>query len=85
MARTRRTYTREFKLAAVQLITHQGRSVAEAARSLGIGENLLRKWKHDLDAQATRPSRGRDSFLPSRRKCAGSAPRTSGCRWSATF
>jgi transposase len=52
MAKARRTYTREFKVAAVQLITQQGRSVAEAARSLDIGENLLRKWKHELDTQA---------------------------------
>jgi transposase len=50
MARARRTYTRDFKLAAVKLITVQGYSVAEAARSLGIGENLLRNWKSKLDA-----------------------------------
>jgi transposase len=57
----RRTYTREFKISAVQLITEQGRSVAEAARSLGIGENLLRKWKHDLEADAAQafPGHGR--------------------------
>ena len=41
----RRTYTREFKVAAVKLVTEQGYSVAEAARSLGIGENLLRQGK----------------------------------------
>lgn len=50
MARIRRTYTRDFKLAAVKLITVQGYSVAEAASSLGIGENLLRNWKSQLEA-----------------------------------
>jgi transposase len=50
MARARRTYTRDFKLAAVKLITVQGYSVAEAARSLGVGENLLRNWKAKLEA-----------------------------------
>jgi transposase len=45
MTKKRRTYTGEFKAEAVKLITEQGRSVAEAARSLGIGENLLRTWK----------------------------------------
>jgi transposase len=45
MARQRRTYTREFKLEAVKLITEKGYSVAEAARSLDIGETLLRSWK----------------------------------------
>ena len=42
MARTRRTYTPEFKAEAVKLVTEQGYSVAEAARSLGICDNLLR-------------------------------------------
>src|SRR4051812_41244261 len=55
MARQRRTYTREFKIEAVKLVTEKGQSVAEAARSLGIGETLLRSWKiafQDLGAQA---------------------------------
>src|SRR3954453_14676197 len=45
MARQRRNYTREFKVEAVKLVTEKGYSLAEAARSLGIGENLLRNWK----------------------------------------
>ena len=44
MAKKRRTYTPEFKAEAVKLVTEQGRSVAEAARSLGIREILLRNW-----------------------------------------
>src|SRR6476659_7020739 len=44
----RRTYTREFKAEAVKLVTEPGRSFAEAARSLGLGENLLRNWKRAL-------------------------------------
>jgi len=51
MARTRRNYTREFKIEAVNLVTQKGYSVAEAARSLGIGENLLRSWKRTFDQQ----------------------------------
>jgi transposase len=50
MARTRRTYTPEFKAEAVRLITEQGYSVAEAARSLGLHENLIRSWKRALEA-----------------------------------
>ena len=41
----RKSYTREFKLEALRMITDQGLSIAEAARRLGIGENLLRNWK----------------------------------------
>ena len=51
MARTRRTYTPEFKAEAVTPVTEQGYSVAEAARSLGLSENLLRNWKRALEAQ----------------------------------
>jgi transposase len=51
MAKVRRTYTREFKVEAVKLVTEQGYSVAEAARSLGVHETLLRSWKQALQAQ----------------------------------
>src|SRR6476469_9974334 len=45
MARPRSTYTAEFKLAAVRMITDQKLSVAETARRLDVGENLLREWR----------------------------------------
>ena len=51
MARHRRSYTREFKVEAVKLVTEKGCSVAEAARSLGIGETLLRTWKLVFEKQ----------------------------------
>lgn len=51
MAKVRRTYTREFKVEAVKLVTDQGYSVAEAARSLGVHATLLRSWKQALQAQ----------------------------------
>ena len=64
MARARRTYTRDFKLAAVKLITVQGYSVAEAARSLGIGENLLRNWKQKLEAAGDQAFPGHGHLPP---------------------
>src|SRR5260370_35094830 len=51
MARTRRTYTPEFKAEAVKLVTERGCSLAEAARSLGLRDNLIRNWKQALEAQ----------------------------------
>src|SRR3954447_10551784 len=51
MARARRTYTPEFKAEAVRLVTEQGYSVAEAARSLGLRENLIRNWKQAVRDQ----------------------------------
>ena len=49
MARQRRSYTGEFKVEAVKLVTEKGYSVAEAARSLDIGETLLRSWKQAFE------------------------------------
>jgi transposase len=51
MGKLRRTFTREFKVEAVKLVTEQGRSFSEAAANLGIAESLLRKWKKDLDTE----------------------------------
>ena len=49
MARERRRFTHEFKVEAVKLVTEKGYSVAEAARSLDIGQTLLRSWKIAFD------------------------------------
>ena len=61
MARQRRTYTSEFKVEAVKLVSEKGYSVAEAARSLDIGETLLRSWKVAFQAEGEQafPGNGR--------------------------
>jgi transposase len=57
----RKTYTREFKLQALRLLTDQGLSVAEVARRLGVGENCLRNWRQAAQEQgeAAFPGQGR--------------------------
>ena len=63
MARRRRNYTRAFKkVEAVKLVTQKGYSVAEAARSLGIGENLLRNWKQALEQQGEQAFPGKGNL-----------------------
>jgi transposase len=64
MARTRRTYTPEFKTEAVKLVTEQGYSVAEAARSLGLSDNLLRNWKQALEAKGKQAFHGQGKLSP---------------------
>src|SRR5438445_4850386 len=64
MAKKRRTYTPEFKAEAVKLVTERGYSVAEAARSLGVHETLLRSWKHALGAQGDQAFPGRGKLPP---------------------
>ena len=44
----RRSFTREFKLEAVRLLTEGNRPTTEIARELGINVNLLYKWKRQL-------------------------------------
>jgi len=51
--RTRRKYTEDFKREAVALVTEQGYKASEAARSLDIGANLLRRWKREFEEEAS--------------------------------
>ncbi|HRE33272.1 MAG TPA: transposase [Candidatus Berkiella sp.] len=44
MGRTRRKFTKEFKVEAVKLVTIHGYSVEEAAKNLGVGKSSLCKW-----------------------------------------
>src|SRR6516164_2454662 len=57
----RRTYTREFKLQALRMLTDQGLSVAEVARRLGVGENCRRNWRQAArdQGEAAFPGQGR--------------------------
>lgn len=49
----RRNYTEDFKRDAVTLVTDHGYKVSEAARSLGIGDSLLRRWRQQFDQEAS--------------------------------
>ena len=51
MAKQRRNFTREFKVEAVRRIADEGKSLAEVARELGLGESLLRSWKTALASE----------------------------------
>jgi len=42
--RTRRSFSPEFKRDAVALVLDEGRTIADVARSLGIGETNLGNW-----------------------------------------
>ena len=47
--RAYKTYTKEFKEEAVALVIEQGYSVPQAAKSLGISDNLIYAWKTKLE------------------------------------
>ena len=48
MARLRRSFNADFKREAANLVLKEGYSVAEAGRSLDIGETALRRWIDQL-------------------------------------
>jgi len=48
MGGKRRSFTREFKLEAVRLVTEGGQSVAEVSLKLGIRPDMLRAWKREV-------------------------------------
>ena len=60
---TRRQFSREFKLGAVRLVKEQGVTASQAARDLGVHENVLRvlrKWVREMvaDPQQAFPGKG---------------------------
>jgi len=63
MSKKRKQYSKQFKIDAVKLITEQGYKVSEAARSLGIHEGVLRRWKQQLtsDDKQSFPGNGKMS------------------------
>ncbi|OBX07579.1 transposase, partial [Gallibacterium salpingitidis] len=46
----RRTFSPEYKAAAVKLVTEQGYSIPQACLELGIGETALRRWVKQVQA-----------------------------------
>lgn len=47
MGQTRRTFTKEFKLAAIRRL-EQGVSVGEVARGLEVDANVLHRWRKEF-------------------------------------
>jgi transposase len=60
MARKRRTYTREFKLEAIQLAQTSDKSIAEIERDLGLGSGQIHHWRRQLanDGEDAFPGKG---------------------------
>jgi transposase len=61
MTKIRKTYTREFKLEALQLLTTSGKTISQIERDLGLSQGTVFRWRHQLNQQQTEafPGRGR--------------------------
>ncbi len=61
---TRKKYSKEFKLDAVSLVTDQGYTRTEAARSLDINANMLGRWVKEHQADEGQAFRGNGKLTP---------------------
>ena len=50
MQKTQRTFTKEFKLEAVQLVKSCTKPLAQIARDLGIADSTLHHWRKLFDS-----------------------------------
>ena len=64
MTKTRRKYTREFKLEAVRLLETSGRSVPQLEHELGIGGGCLYRWKREFAADGEKAFPGHGHLTP---------------------
>ena len=60
----RRKFSREFKTEAVKLVRERGVSVAQAARDLGVHENVLRKWVKEFGSDPVHAFPGHGQMKP---------------------
>lgn len=61
----RRKYDRSFKLEAIRLVEKEGRQVTEVARDLGIGANLIHRWRQKLEREDSEAFPGKGNLKPS--------------------
>ena len=70
-SKPRRKYDRDFKRNAVLLCTEPGRSVSEVAEKLGIGKDLLYRWRreyHQANGQYVFPGNGIEGLTPEQQR-----------------
>lgn len=69
MAISRRRFTREFKLAALEQV-ESGKSMARVARELEVREDVLRRWKRENQQNPGRAFSGHGKILSVSREAA---------------
>ena len=60
----RKQYTKEFKEGAARLVTEQGRTIADAAQSLGVSPWTLSRWVTAAKREGTDAFRGQGQRTP---------------------
>jgi transposase len=60
----RKQYTKEFKEGAARLVTEQGRTMAEAAKSLGVSPSMMSRWVRVAKNEGADAFRGQGQRTP---------------------
>jgi transposase len=63
MKKSRRTYSREFKVEAVRLFETSGNSASQVERDLGIGKGNLWRWKREFAAEGENAFSGQGRLI----------------------
>jgi transposase len=58
MTTKKKSYSKQFKIDAVKLVSEQGYKVSEAARNLDIHPNVLRNWRNQIKNDEAFPGKG---------------------------
>ena len=61
---TRKSYSAEFKQGAVRLVTDEGYIPSEAAKSLDINANMLRRWIQEAKGESDSVFPGKGNLSP---------------------
>ena len=74
MTTKKKSYSKQFKIDAVKLVTEQGYKVSEAARNLEINPNVLRNWRDQFKIDSI-ISFGKCHMTPEKRGISSAAGR----------
>lgn len=64
MGNKRRSFSKEFKLEAVQLVIEGDNSIAQVSRDLGIRPALLSRWNQEYEQEQSSAFRGKGQLNP---------------------
>lgn len=60
----RKTYSKQFKIDAVKLVTEQGYKISDAARNLGVHSVVLGRWKQQIEVEGDEAFPGKGHMTP---------------------
>lgn len=82
MTTKRKSYSTQFKIDAVKLVTEQGYKISEAARNPDIHPNVLRHWRNQFKTDSDQAFPGKGHMTPEREELHRLQKENGGFEWS---